>query len=205
MFLLFLACAPSLCQDAANPPAGPTIPNLPNVNARLLRLVVQDQWDRGNDMFSGKDVKPPANLNIPARDAERQAEVRQIITEGGVNTGQEYFYAALIFQHSSTPENLMFAHVLAVTAVVKGNADAKWMAAATFDRYLWSIKQPQVFGTQLKPGADDKWTMEPYDRSTISDSIRAGWCVVPLAEQEKALQDRQNGGLSASSKIPGCK
>jgi hypothetical protein len=38
-------------------------------------------------------------------------------------------------------------HVPAVTAVAKGSAAAKWLAAVTMDRYLQTINQPQVFGT----------------------------------------------------------
>lgn len=205
MFILFLASTPSFCQDAANAPPAPTVPNLPDVNARLLQLVIQDQWDRGNDMFSGRQVKTPVNLNVNERDAERQAEVHKILAEGKISTGQEYYYAALIFQHSLKPEDLMFAHVLAVTATAKGNAYAKWMAAATLDRYLWSIKRPQVFGTQFQKAADDKWAMEPYDRNAVSDSIRASWCVVPLAEQEKILKNFQSGGPLASTGTADCK
>ena len=62
-------------------------------------------------------------------------------------------------------------------------------SAATLDRYLWSIKRPQVFGTQYQTGANNKETMEPYDRTAISDKIRAAWGVNSLAEQDKALND----------------
>lgn len=156
-------------------------------------------------MFSGRQVKTPANLKVSERDAERQAEVRKILAEGKISTGREYYFAALIFQHSSKSEDLMFAHMLAVTSVARGNGDAKWMTAATLDRYLWSIKQPQVFGTQFQKAADQKWAMEPYDRNAVSDSIRAVWCVVPLAEQNKILKDFQNGGPLASTGTADCK
>ncbi|MGA2606826.1 MAG: hypothetical protein ABSH01_05140 [Terriglobia bacterium] len=186
-------------------PATPTVPNFPDVKPQILQLVIQDQWDRGNDMFSGKRVKVPANLNVEERDEQRHAEVRKILAEGKINSGREYFFAALIFQHSSAPVDLMFAHMLAVTAVAKGNAGAKWMAAATLDRYLWSIKQSQIFGTQFHKGTDQKWTMEPYDRTTVSYSIRATWCVVPLEDQEKVLKDVQDGAGPPSTGIRDCK
>lgn len=194
-----------VCQEPTNIIDTPTVPNLPDVNQHLLRLVIEDQWDRGNDMFSGKKAKYSAKVNVPERDAERQAEVRKILSEGRISTGREYYFAALIFQHSSKPEDLMLAHVLAVTSVTKKNGNAKWMAVATFDRYLWSIKQPQVFGTQFQKDAYQKWTMEPYNRAAVSDSVRTSWCVVSLAEQEKALKDFQNGGDLTSTQTPDCK
>jgi len=205
IFAVTLVAAPLFCQGNANPPAEPAVPNLRDVNSQLLHLVIEDQWDRGNDMFSGRHVKTPQDLNVTERDAERQADVRKLLAEGKINTGQEYYFAALIFQHSSSSENLLLAHMLAVTSVSKGNVNGKWMSAATLDRYLWSINHPQVFGTQFQRGADGKWTMEPYERTAVSDSIRASWCVVSLTEQEKILKDSQKGGPLAGTSTPDCK
>ena len=99
-----------------------------------------------------------------------------------------------MFQHSGTPDSLALAHVLAMTAVSKGQATAKWLAAATLDRYLQSVKAPQLFGTQFTGGPEaSSWTMEPYDRKVLADSVRASWCVVPQAEQDRILRDLQHG------------
>jgi hypothetical protein len=199
MVLLTLATGPSLCQNNPSPKSTPTIPNLPDVNPRLLRLAIQDQSDRGNDLFSGKQVKTPQNLDVPKRDAERQAEVRTLLSEGKIKTGRDYYFAGLIFQHSESSENLLLAHVLAVTSLAKGDKSAGWLSAATLDRYLWSIKHPQVFGTQYQMGPDSKGTMEPYDRIFISDRIRAAWGVNSLTEQEKSLKDAQKDNAPTSS------
>jgi hypothetical protein len=196
--LLFLALAaqPVLCQDNVDKQSAATVPDLPDVNHQLLQLAIQDQSDRGNDLFSGKQLKTPQDLNVPKRDAERQAKVRALLAEGKVNTGREYYFAALIFQHSETSENLLLAHILAVTSVAKGDKSGGWLSAATLDRYLWSIKHPQVFGTQYQTGADNKETMEPYDRIAISDKIRAAWGVDSLKQQQEYLTDSQKGDAS---------
>jgi hypothetical protein len=196
--LLFLALAaqPVLCQDNVDKQSAATVPDLPDVNPQLLQLAIQDQSDRGNDLFSGKQLKTPQDLNVPRRDAERQAKVRALLAEGRVSTGRDYYFAALIFQHSETSENLLLAHILAVTSIAKGDKSGGWLSAATLDRYLWSIKHPQVFGTQYQPGADDKETMEPYDRTAISDEIRAAWGVDSLKQQQKQLNDSQKSDTS---------
>jgi hypothetical protein len=98
----------------------------------------------------------------------------------------------------------MLAHVLAVTAASKGFSRAKWMAAATMDRYLQSVNQPQIFGTQFKMAAG-RWSMEPYSRTAISDALRDQWCVIPLAEQEKVLKAYEQGGAGASTTTAYCK
>jgi hypothetical protein len=188
LILLIFAAQPVFGQNDVSKPAA-TVPSLPDVNPQLLQLAIEDQSDRGNDLLSGKQLKTPANLNVPKRDAERQAKVRALLAEGKVNTGREYYFAALIFQHSETSENLLLAHILAVTSVAKGDESGGWLSAATLDRYLWSIKHPQIFGTQYQTGADNKGTMEPYDRTAISDKIRAAWGVDSLDQQQKNLND----------------
>ncbi|MGC1596921.1 MAG: hypothetical protein WA774_16325, partial [Candidatus Acidiferrales bacterium] len=76
-------------QDNVAKQSVPTVPNLPDVNPQLLQLAIQDQSDRGNDLFSGKQLKPPQNLNVPKRDAERQAKVRALLAEGEINSGRD--------------------------------------------------------------------------------------------------------------------
>jgi hypothetical protein len=96
--------------------------------------------------------------------------------------------------------------VLAVTSVGKGYGIGKWLAAATLDRYLTTIKQPQVFGTQFfRESTQQNWTMNPYDRSTLSDSERAIWCVVPISEQDRILEEAHVGNMPTSTQIANCK
>jgi len=184
-------------QTLPNPPQSPTIPTLADVRPEILRLVIDDQWDRGNDMFSGRQVKTPDASDwqaIAERDRQRQSAIRALLAKGQVETGREYYFAALVFQHSSSAEDLTLAHVLAVTAVIQGNKSARWLAAATLDRYLQTEKQPQVFGTQFqRQGDNPRWTMVPYDRAAVPDRVRALWCVVSQSDQDRALEDLQAG------------
>jgi hypothetical protein len=48
----------------------------------------------------------------------------------------------------------LFAHVLAINAVIRGDNRSKWIAAATLDRYLQLIGKPQIFRSQypFEPG-----------------------------------------------------
>jgi len=186
----------------------PTIPNLPDVNPALLALVVADQWDRGMDMFAGRQVKAP-DLDwkqIEVRDAERKTAARAIVKAGQLQSGRDYQFAAMLFQHSADPTDLHTAHILATTAVAKGNAGARWLAAASFDRLLWNLNRPQVFGTQFKQDAQtSKWTMDPYDPDSIPDALRAAWCVVGHAEQERILKALQSGAGGPSTSLVDCK
>jgi hypothetical protein len=145
----------------------------------LRRIYDEDQKDR-----TGTDI---------SRDRKRREQVRQLIGEGKVQSGEDYYYAAFIFQHGQTPPDYLYAHVLAVTAVSKGFNSGIWLCAATLDRYLQSIKQPQVFGTQFGSVDDGPTTQNPYDKEMLSDRLRATWCVVSSATQSQILDDVRAG------------
>ena len=71
-------------------------------------------------------------------------------------------------------------------------AGAIWISAATLDRYLHSIHQPQIYGTQFnfKPGGHI--TQEPYNRHLVSDALRRDLGVPSQAEQK--VQEKQMEG-----------
>jgi hypothetical protein len=200
-----MASGPGQAANASSV-GSPTVPPLKDVNPEILKLVIADQWDRGNDMFGKGQVRSQNTLDwktIGEHDALRHKIVRELLAADKLKTTNDYSFAALIFQHSGDPSDLMLAHLLSSTAVAMGG-DGKWMMAATMDRYLDSIKQPQIFGTQFRSDGQH-WTMEPYNRTTLTDAERALWCVVPLARQETILKDYQTGKDGASTAIEGCK
>lgn len=131
--------------------------------------------------------------------------------------GEDYYYAAYLFQHGQKPDDFLFAHVLATEAVALGYTRAKWISAATLDRYLQTIGQKQIFGTQylgenyayyLEHQRDpdvlekfkkmgDQQTLGPYNSQMVPDSIRAEFCVPPLAAQQQHVADVKSGKAKA--------
>ena len=153
------------------------------------------------------------------RQKARMAEIRSRLAEGGLRTGEDFYDAGFIFQHSDSADGYLFAHVLAMEAVFRGYDRAKWLTATTLDRYLQMVKQPQVFGTQyprdpkLPPLRADSHvitfsgrTQEPYNTQLLPDSVRLDFCVPPVAQQKENLKIFEtnkypDGTLTA----PGCK
>jgi hypothetical protein len=129
-----------------------------------------------------------------------RAKVRQLIAEDKVQTGEDYYYAAFVFQHGQKPEDYLYAHVLATTALGKGFAPAKWLSAATLDRYLRSVKQSQIFGTQFG-SLFDEGQLEPYNKDMLSDKMRELWCVAPYSKQLKIVDDMKSGKEFTSTRI----
>jgi hypothetical protein len=174
-------------------------------------LTVATDWDPQRTYFPGEtetdtsspemqrimdaDQKPRQSADMlhadwiltEKQDKERRQQVRELLSRGVLHTGQDFEQAAFVFQHGSTPEDYLLAHTLAMIAVARGNSSALWIAAATLDRYLTSIKQPQLFGTQFFIG--EPWTQEPYNRTLISDELRRKLGVPIQSVQQKQLEE----------------
>jgi len=185
-------------------------PSPPQDNKELYQLYMDDQHERGNEPFieyddHGKRITPVRewkelpDKELSRHDEVRRKRVREMLDAGTVRTGQDYFFASMIFQHGEAPNDFLLAHVLAMAAVSKGYQNARWTEAATLDRYLQSMKQPQVFGTQFlygKGGATSgDMSQGEYDSNLISNSVRAAMCVIPREKQEAQLNEaRKNPG-----------
>lgn len=150
---------------------------LTSINVELYRLFQSDQGDRSGD----GDWE-----NIEERDRQRRKIVAKMIQEDKLHAPDDFVHAAFIFQHGADSTSYRTAHELAMKAVEMDSTymRARWIAAASKDRYLQSIGKPQIFGTQLLM-RDGRWTLEPYDTTAVTDAERARWGVPPLAHQRE--------------------
>jgi hypothetical protein len=121
-------------------------------------------------------------------DAARREKTHELLMAGKLHSADDYRQAAFVFQHGDTPDDYLLAHTLAMIAVAKGDSSALWIGTATLDRYLQSIKRPQIYGTQFNNGSGRKMTQEPYDRKLIPDLLRDELGVPDLAAQQEQLK-----------------
>ncbi|MDP9049558.1 MAG: hypothetical protein M3O31_02395 [Acidobacteriota bacterium] len=126
--------------------------------------------------------------SVSKTDAERRALTMRLLNQGALHSGEDFTWAAFIFQHGSNPDDYLLAHTLAMVAMRKGAGDATWIAAATLDRYLQSIQQPQIYGTQFPTAEEKPTTQEPFNRTLIPDSLRRQLEVPDLAAQKRPSQ-----------------
>lgn len=130
------------------------------------------------------------------RDAERRKRVHMLLEQGALQTGEDFERAAFIFQHGFSSDDFLLAHIVGMVAVSKGDTKARWIAAASLDRYLQSLQQRQVFGSQVnnpdhQPG---HWTLEPFNKNLVPDSVRHLFCSPDVAAQERAVNKVNAGG-----------
>jgi hypothetical protein len=162
-----------------------TIPHQWKSNAEIAHLFDEDQAVR--EHWPPKDIAA-----VIEQDRARRNRAKTLLESGALQSGDDFWHAAFIFQHGDTPADYLLAHSLAIVAAARGRADATWIAAATLDRYLQSIHQKQIYGTQYQwqgnGTAPSPTTQEPYDRTVIPDGLRTALGVPPLSAQEQKRQ-----------------
>jgi hypothetical protein len=154
-------------------------------NVEMASIYEDDQKVRQNDLATRTDWNA-----IAKADRLRRERVAALLAAGALHTADDYRKAAFVFQHGERPDDYLLAHTLALVAVAKGDQGAAWIAAATLDRYLQSMQQPQIYGTQFL-GAGAATKQKPYNQQLISDALRTELGVptrTSQAEQLKTLQ-----------------
>jgi hypothetical protein len=154
-------------------------------NAEMTAIFDVDQADRSPGAAIDWAVVTP-------RDVARRARVRALLDAGALNSGDDFYHAAFVFQHGSEPGDYLLAHSFALIAAARGRPDATWIGAATLDRYLQAIHQPQIYGTQFLTPPGQPTSQEPYDRALVSDALRAA-----LGVPDQAGQERQRARFEA--------
>jgi len=157
---------------------------LSGINAELLTLYEQDQADRRAASYDDIDWSV-----VAPRDEQRRNRVSEIIAAGEAKAADDYYHAAMVLQHGSEPEHFRTAHEWALRAVEldPDHDRAKWLAAATEDRYLMNLGKPQKYGTQFRKEGDGRWALYQVDPS-ITDAERAEWNVPPLHESQSRAE-----------------
>ena len=178
-------------------PAGQASPP-PRDNAELAKLYDEDQADRRPQ--GGRPIDWSAVL---PRDKEREARIKVLYETGELRTGKDFHRAAMILQHAPRPEDYLLAHEFCVVALAKGERDARWLAAATEDRYLMSLGRPQRFGTQYRSPKPDQpvrlYEVEPG----VTDALRREMGVPTLAkarQREAQMEEMLQGKKPAAAK-----
>jgi hypothetical protein len=182
-----------------------TLSTIPLAFGEWPASAIRQETTSRNDLKAIYDDDQNDRTNINAasmqRDAERRERIQRLLNEGRVESGEDYYYAAMVYQHGQTPQDYLLAHVLAMTSVAKGDKDGIWLTAATLDRYLQSVKEPQIFGTQYFQWGKSPYSQEPYDKDLVSDRLRATWCVAAYSTQIENLKAINAGKDFQSSRV----
>lgn len=154
-------------------------------NSEMAVIFEADQAARRRE--PGREIDWMA---VQLSDRDRRQRVDELLEAGQLSSGEDYYRAAFIFQHGDQASDYLKAHALAIAAMARGNSRADWIAAATLDRYLQAIGQPQVYGTQFSH-REGHWTQEPYERELLTDAVREANSVPDLVAQQKQVHENE--------------
>ncbi len=167
-------------------------------NQELEAICEADQQDRKGDISPG----------LVERDRARRKRVEELVAAKALHTKEDYFHAALVFQHGEELADYWQAHELAKKASKLGHRSGRWLAAAALDRWLMVQGKSQKYGTQYRSDSG-RWELWQVDPNT-TDAERAEWNVPPIAKalERTAEMNRTNpphfgDNVLATLEIPG--
>jgi len=162
------------------------------MNNELISLYESDKQER----IDQPRVNTTEYKAMRARDMERRERVMEIVAENGLHTAEDYYHAAHMMNHGDTPEDAENAHRLALRSSELGYRPARWLAAASYDRWQMYQGKPQKYGTNyVYDGQKDRlWNVDP----DTTDEERAEWDIPPLAEQLRKAQEANQQKLPVS-------
>ena len=145
--------------------------------------------------ISDEDSAMRVNLEIPETtlfkaNKQHREVVYRLLAQSLIVEPTDLYKAAIILQHAEPEagkECCLLAYKLALEAADKGFPKAKFLAAASLDRYLLLNGQPQKYGTQYTLNRAGQYVMLPYDMQ-IPDSVRALWGVPSLDSIQQELK-----------------
>jgi hypothetical protein len=164
------------------------VANASSTDHALTRIAASDQADRepGPNKIDWSVVEK--------RDAIRREQVMQLLSSGEIRTAEDYFDAALIFQHGDTMQDAQLALALATVAsrIDPTNREARVLAADAWDRVMTRAGKPQWYGTQyVRSKTTGKWELYPTEPDVITEAQRKA-IGLPTLEEDKAHLDQIN-------------
>lgn len=174
-------------------------------NRELASLVQADQREAQALVKAGgreEDLRVWVSAGAPRREL-----VRRLIRTGGLVTADDYVNGALLLQHGDSPEDFLLAHVLATIAGFKGSRTGRFLSAASLDRYLLNVGQPQAFGIQAMRDFTKMATgchrMTP-NLANVSDQIRKEYAYPLTADEIQRRNQAHNDSLTHHSPTRPC-
>jgi hypothetical protein len=153
------------------------------MNQHLKEIFDQDQQECLNQPADNTPEYSAMRTRIKARMAQTQS----IFDSGAMLSGQDYFYACIIFLHGDCPKDFWQAYQYALRSVDLKCTTARKFAAAAYDRWLMYQGKPQKYGLQFVPDGTRIRLWDVYPNTTNAE--RAQWDVPPLEKLNENAQE----------------
>ena len=177
--------------------------------SEYARLYQADQADRDIDpmLFARLSERQldSATRELDRRDAARLARMEQLLVERAPRTADEYYFAAMILQHSRT--NVLRTHELTKQALAldSTHAGARYLYAASWDSYQISQGKPQWYGTNVDRGPDGLAIVHETDTTKVDEVTRksyTGWTYAERVRSVAELNERLRAERAKKERKP---
>ncbi|GIK71453.1 MAG: hypothetical protein BroJett021_04410 [Chloroflexota bacterium] len=138
MLLLIAGGTGVLVANLSAPPALP--PGDLSANEQIRYMYETDQRDRLALRF----------LQLNQRDQARAQQILELHQQKMIRTPADLYQSAMILQHGTTPDHYELAYLFAKEADEAGFEGAEGLWKAAYDRWMLSIGESQMYGTQSK-------------------------------------------------------
>lgn len=161
----------------------------------LTALHDQDQADRsiGPQQLEklSKEAIDSLMKVMDLRDAARRQRVRQLMAAGTAQTADDYYHAAVVLQHGSDPDDYLKAHEWTQAALARtpSHVQARYLFAASWDRYQLSQGKPQWYGTSVERQPNGDGALSPIDTTQVTDARRKSYTGWTLAERRRFVDE----------------
>ena len=164
----------------------------------LLRALYEDDQEARNNITLGARITPEEVAAFARADSLRRVQVDSVVALGELLSANDYYHAAMIYQHGGDSLFYSKAYEMSSKAVELDSThkEAKWLSAASWDRYLISIGKPQWYGTQFTFNQEiGRYALGEIDTTRVDDVERERMGVRTLKEA-RAYADSLNAQLS---------
>src|SRR5438105_5327303 len=135
------------------------------MNKELQALYEEDQADRrAFEQLDHEQVQ-----QVLQRDRARRQRVEELVRSEALQAREDYFHAAMVFQHGETLDDYWRAHELAKRGAELGHPNCRWLTAAAYDRWLTNQGKPQKYGTQYTSRDDEPYRLSDVDPTTTDE------------------------------------
>lgn len=165
----------------------------PEPKSEYAQIYDEDQADRQIDpmLFAKLSEKQldSATRELDRRDSVRLGRIELLLTERAPRTPDEYYFAAMILQHSR--RNTLRAHEMTKSALAldSTHTGARYLYAATWDSYQISMGKPQWFGTNVDRDADGLAVVHVTDTTHVDEKTRKSYTGWTYAERVRSVAE----------------
>jgi hypothetical protein len=132
-------------------------------------------------------VGTPEYSALRERDRVRGIRAAEIVASSRAMSSDDLYHAAWILNHGDEVSEAKQAHDLSSRAADLGHPKARWLAAASYDRWCMYQGRAQKYGTQIVPDGT-RYRVWDTEHGT-SDEEREAFGVPVLKEQHRRAEE----------------